>query len=481
MGKAPIAKAGPNKVALTSYYGKVFFQRSELSKHDWSKWIRTNVNAMSLDGKDNRVTNLVRDNIPRHPMKVPRGISALSETVKSFKSKEYEFFLDHREYEQFFGKAVANNIGAGGKYPIGKKDNKIVYIDMNNIIYVGTESVGPFSKALGITKTPPTDVAVVKIFGKSLPVGVMLGIYMGWKKMVKWTGAKIKEYPANTRDREPEQNWVELTFKDKRIYVNKDNSVASMIFAGLAEKNDLLRDYKVSDLEVKSNFTPIILDMGLSPLIVKEVDIMKRYFIDPITKEALKNMKEPTKWYPLLARVMELLTTDEYPDETDPAYQRLRGYERISGMLYAEMVAAIRRLENSPSRGSNKLEVNKYTLWKGLTDDPATQLVQQINPLHTLKEQEAVTLGGTGGRSAQTLVMRSRAYHENDVGIISESTPDSAKVAIRTFATPNAKINSTLGFMGKYDKDKDNVTSLLSTTSNILPASDKDDQHLGRL
>lgn len=475
MGKAPISKTQHNKVALNSYYGKVFFSRSELSKHDWSRWLVKNVNAISLDSSDRRITSIVRDKKPRIEGTAPRAITSFAESVTSFKSKDIQFFFDHTNLESFFSKTVARSYGQGGMFPIGKRGDSVIYCDMNNVLYEKGRALGSINKVIGIDSTPPTDVAVVRIFGNTVPVGMMLGYYLGFKKLARRVKADIVEYPSNTRDRKPVEDWVELTFKDKRVYVNKSNPVAAMVFAGLAEKNSLLVDYKVSDLENPANYMPIVLDMGFSPLVLKEMELMKRYFIDPITKEALADMKEPTEWMPLLDRVLELLSNDQYIDETDPRASRLKGYERIPGLLYTEMVKSIRKHENSPATGSSKLDIDKYAIWKGLTEDPSTQLVQKINPIHKLKEQEAITLSGTGGRSARTLVARSRGFNKKDLGVISEATPDSAKVGIRTFGTPNAKIESTLGFVGDFDPETDNITSISSTVGILQAGSHTDD------
>lgn len=472
---APIAKTAYNKVVLNSYYGKLFFTRSEMAKHDWSRWLIKNITAMSLDGSDSRVTNIKRSKTPRPKVVVPRAISSICENVTSFKSKDIQFYFDHTNLEEFFGKAVASMYGQRGLFPIGKRGDNVIFCDMNNILYENSMSLGPIHKVIGINSVPPTDVAIVRVFGNNIPVGIMLAQYLGFKALVKRTKAEVVEYLANTRDRKPAEEWIEIKFRDKRVYVNKSNRTAALIFSGLAEKNDLLSDYKLSDLEDPTNYPPIMINMGLTPLISQELDNMKNYFIDPITKEALDYMKEPTLWLPLLDRVIELLSTDEYLDDTSPKVSRLKGYERVPGMLYEAIVKAIRKHENSPSKASSRLDIDKYAIWKGLSEDPSTQLVQKINPVHKLKEQEFITLSGTGGKTARTITAKSRAFNEGDLGIISEATPDSSKVGIRTPATPNAKINSTLGFMGSYDPDTDNITSLISTVSNLQPGSLNDD------
>lgn len=475
---APIRKTASNKVALTSYYGKAFFGRSELSKYDWSFWLLKNIFAISLDGTDRRISKLLRTKKNKPDIIVPRAYYAFSGQVESFKSNGIDFNFDFYNREEIFGKEALSR-EKKGFIPVGFRGKEIIYIDMDNILYTrGGGKITPIKSIrehIGITSKEPVDMIFAKVYGKEIPISFMLGSYIGISKLIKLFKAEVREFPANTRDRLPDDSWLELLFKDKRLYVKKDNPKALMVFSGFTAIGDQLRTYNVSDLDKQSNYTPLILDMGLSPMIAKEFDIMKRYFIDPMTKDVLGQMKEPQKWLPLLERVVELLVTDDAPDETHPGYQRLRGYERIPGILYSEMVAAIRKHEMAPNTGNRKLEIPSWTITKAMTEDTSTQLVQDINPIHTLKQQEALTLSGAGGRSARTLVLRSRIYHDKDVGIVSESTPDSAKVAIRTFATPNSKIKGTNGLMGEFDDKVDNQTSLLSTNALLMPASHHDD------
>ncbi len=67
------------------------------------------------------------------------------------------------------------------------------------------------------------------------------------------------------------------------------------------------------------------------------MDLIVDMFIDPITKEILTEMKEPTDFIGLLVRSAELLQTDWSPDETDMMHMRIKGYERMAGAVYTEL------------------------------------------------------------------------------------------------------------------------------------------------
>lgn len=471
---APIRKTGVGSSALTSYYGKLFVSRSSKAVDSWSRWVNNKVSAMALNTTDTRIINSQRGTNLLPKIRLPRMYSALLPTITRFRSKQIDFYFDYNNRLSVLGEKAKLGEKAG-KVCCGKLGDQYVYMDMSNNLYKGNELIGDLITYIGGPwGKEPTDMAVVKMAGKHIPVGLILGSYLGVDGLIKLTKAKTRRVPSNTQS-PLKPNEMVLTFKDEKIFIDKSNPIASMLFAGYASIKDQLKIYRVSDLNRKEMYTPLMLDMGISQYAAKEMETMKELFIDPMTKDALIAMKEPTEFIPLLVRAVELIVTDEHPDETDPMFQRLRGYERIPGFIYAAILRAIKQHKNVPGRGSARLDISNFQIWQDMTGDSSTQLVQESNPIHNLKEQEAITLSGAGGRSARTLVKRSRKYHNNDLGIISESTPDSAKVAIRTFATPNAKIKSTLGFMGEWDKENDNTTSLLSTTSLLLPASHHDD------
>ena len=134
-------------------------------------------------------------------------------------------------------------------------------------------------------------------------------------------------------------------------------------------------------------------------------------FIDPITNELLTQIDELMKSL-LCMRATELLVNDDYVDEIDSP-MRIRGYERFSGFVYNQLVNAVREQRNAivPSRSS--VSLNPKAVWGDILMDPSVVLVEESNPLHSPKETESVTYTGQGGRSAKTMVQRTRLFHPN--------------------------------------------------------------------
>ena len=119
--------------------------------------------------------------------------------------------------------------------------------------------------------------------------------------------------------------------------------------------------------------------------------------------------------------------------------------------------------------------MHPFAVWKRIDLDPSKQTVSEINPIQDLKEMEAVTYSGTGGRMSRSMTKKSREYHPNDMGVISEATTDSSDVAINTFLSADPQFKSLRGTAKPYVIGKTGATALLSTSALISPSSDKDD------
>jgi hypothetical protein len=58
MGVLPIRKIAPDRVALTSYYGKTFVFRSEKKVNNYGWWLQNKITEIGLDTNDIRVVDL---------------------------------------------------------------------------------------------------------------------------------------------------------------------------------------------------------------------------------------------------------------------------------------------------------------------------------------------------------------------------------------------------------------------------------------
>jgi hypothetical protein len=266
-----------------------------------------------------------------------------------------------------------------------------------------------------------------------------------------------------------------LVFSDETLIFSRDDKLASMIIAGFNEYHKTIRSFNLHSFDKKGVYVNLLEANKLGTRYIREMDLMQQMFIDPITKEILVDMKEPTTFNGLLVRACELLLDDKHPEELDTKFMRIKGYERVPGAVYRQLVGAIRQHNAQLGKASKQIVMNPYAVWKYVTEDPTKVQICEQNPIQALKESEAVTFSGAGGRSSRSMVKHTRAYHRNSMGTISESTVDASDVGINIFTSANPQFSSLRGISREFNFQKQGATSLMSTSGMLAPGSDRDD------
>lgn len=472
---APISKTKPDTVALTSYYGKSFVRRSDKSATNSQKWLRNTLIKVGLDGNNNTVTDLSFGKSSGISTSLPLDYTGIGTNVKSFTSNGYSFFFDYRHRDEFFTKMdIAKIESDHDGVLVAKKTGKVLIMTSSNVLleYDGKQAI-PAGRIDEFTKLPgnrPADFAEITVFGRAVPVCIFLSYILGFEKLLKKLGIKYEIHAKGTRIN-PSVTDVVLKFRDDTIVIDGSNPTTSLLMNGFIRVKDELKLLRVDQLNRRITYQSFNPRLGVNNYTWKETENLYKMFIDPMTKDYLDNMGEPSKYVPLVIRAVDLLKDDYYPEDT---MVRLRGYERFSGFIYKEIVDGLRSMNATPNIRSRTLNVNPRGVLLNIINDPTTQLHEGLNPIHELKEMEAVNLGGTGGRDTKTLVKKTRAYRNSDLGVISEATPDSSKVGIRTFMTPDANLTSMRGTTKALSKD-DGAAKVLSTTALLMPGSNHDD------
>ena len=177
----------------------------------------------------------------------------------------------------------------------------------------------------------------------------------------------------------------------------------------------------------------------------------------------------------ILVYSTELLMDDMHRPELDMSEMRIKGYERIAGAVYQELVRSIRAHNARPGKSRFPIEMKPYAIWTALAQDASIVVVKDINPMSNMKQREEVTFTGTGGRNKDTMTAATREYGENDKGLISEATKDSGEVGISTFMPPNPQLKNTLGMPVDVGQKEFNSSSILSSSVLSSPAASRDD------
>lgn len=485
VGDIPIRKVNPTTVALTSYYNKTFIRRSELATDNYDRWInRSLVNlSMTKDPSNDKfiVENLQLGEKDLSEFHLPRAYSLLARQFDGFDYKGYKFYFNYTnrlayaeanklEVEKLEGK---NYVFCGHyrKNPlfVGKDESFYLYQD-NEFKPLGsiTDIV-----ELELNKAP-VEVANISIINKNVPVGLVLAFRKGLTNLLEELKVPYESHQRGTRIKLAKDEFT-LVFMDEVLVFNRSNYEHMLILGGIRKYHRYIKNYSRWDFDRKDVYYRILEQAGLSTSYVREIDTLFSSWLDPITLDILKEMQAPLTFEGLIYKAIELLTTDWSPSEVDGHYMRYKGYERMAGQIYSTLTRTIKNFNARQGRGEQTISLNPYEIWSNITRDPTVAVVEDSNPVQNLREQEVVTFSGEGGRSNRTLVARTRVYHKNDLGVISEATVDSGSAGAIVYMSPDANLSNIRGMTKPYDPKADGATKILSTPALLSVGSENDD------
>lgn len=475
----PIRKIKPTEVALTSYYGKTFVKLNPKKSNSSLEWIvkELNIEGMSGEGFIKRVNPAkVFDN----NFKAPFIYNALADNYKSIVTEKFTLTFDHTERSKMVNEVALTSLEKNGSRVVGLTNQRLpIVVDTKNHFSVANQNgeltpIGDIFEVLHLDAArAPVDFTEVNIFSKSIPVAFVLGYSLGFKNLLKLLQVKYR-VTEGRQNKNLMPHEFAIQFKDYSYIFSRKDTVASMILAGFNDFDKQIKVYEAAEFDQKNVYLNLLESKGLSAIYMRELQLMQQLFVDPITRGILQQMNEPLTFNGLLIRSTEMLQTYHHPDSQDMSCMRIRGYERIPGAVYKEMMIAIRQYRNKNIAGRSKVDISPYQVWSSIIKDPAMKLVEDINPIQNLKETEIVTYAGEGGRGKDSMNKASRAYHENDMGIVSEATVDSSDVGVNAYLSANPKFKDLRG-IPLIDKKAISASSLISTSALLAPGSDSDD------
>lgn len=469
----PIRKVDPRRVALTSYTNKTFVLRSQRAANNFDSWLHRQLELKATDETNQIITNAKYAEFDFSEVKgLPRIYTMLAKKFAAFDNGANHFYLNYLNRKEYFQSKyglTVENIERDGMVMIGVHDRMPIVVDQQGVFYLqesmsDLEPMGTISDLVGLDLSKaPLESCDVKVSGKDIPLGFILGYRLGFTAMLEKLGVEYQAYPRGTRIAIQPEDYV-LAFNDEILVFPRSDYRTMLILGGLRRYHKSLRNYSRYDFDRKDVYYRVVTEQGMPIRILREVDFLFEAWLDPITKGLLEEMGEPTDFEALLHRSVELLMTDWSPGEVDGAYMRYRGYERIAGQIFSSMSKAVKRYNNREGSTDLKVQMDRHEVWREL-NDPTVATIEDSNPIANLREQEAMTYRGSGGRAAVSMVARTRVYGKNDKGIVSESTVDSGDVGIIAYLTPNAKFRSMRGLTSPFDEANDPKSNLLSTSA----------------
>lgn len=477
----PISKLSREEVKLSSYYGKLFVSKAAYKKDDIGYFIMNQLAKLAEASTD--IKDLIMVPSKNEGNNLPLDYAHFSRYVKAFKFKDYQFNFEYKNRSKLFkdlDNATLENLENDKSVVLtGHRKGTPILMGIDGTLYEYVNKkyndIGDIYSLIGISRDiAPIEFSVIKVFKKQIPTVLLLSYYLGLTNLLKTLEMKYELVDPKTRAA-TDFNQIVVKFQDQKLIITRDHELGDMILGGLLTIQKVLKDIPYKTLNSKNTFSVLFNKLELGILYMNEIKLMESLFVDPITLTILKNGNMPTNFKGLLLEANNLLLDDNYTNPNNITGMTIKGYERIAGMIYHFLTKAIREYAGKSAFSRAKISMQPYIIISTILEDSTTVLVDDLNPVASIKQTEDVSYLGQLGFNKDTLVRASRIYNESEVGIISEAVKDSSDVGITAYMTAAPKIESLRGNVGEYNEKKDGIATTFSTSALLSPFGLQDD------
>lgn len=486
-GDSPIRKTAPDEVSLTSYFSKMFVRKTERVAFSYDQWLCNQIIKISLIGnQEGALSDIKFANCFTKDHAVPPAYAAIAQRIRSFVVAGYTFNFDYKAGQDFFGAQVVKDVllaSKGELIPVAKGTEGVLVMDFDNELYhishLGNldekRAMGQLDTFLGLpSEKRPTDYVEVGVFGKDIPVGILLAMQAGLGNLLKTLKARHRRVLVGERETLGPTEYV-VRFQDEKLILDRRDAVATLLMQGFNRYHNEIKRYSIYHFDKPEVYANILNDVDIRARHLRKIDLMFNLWVDPITRGLLVEMDEPLTLFELFISATKKLTLNTCPDPMDMEHMRIKGYERFAGILYDQLMRSLTDYSMKASTANAMVDMHPYAVWSAISEDETKMPVKDANPIHALKEQEVVVYSGHGGRSSRSMTAPSRKYHKNAMGVISEATVDSGEVATITYLTADPNFNSLRGTTRRVKDPVKDPAKMLSTSVMLAPAVDRDD------
>lgn len=470
----PICKISPTRVSLVSNYNKTLVDKVQSVRHSLVEFLVKNAKSLGLTivPKTNTYVNI----------KVPYEYKLLGTKFSTISNTQYEFFFEYPSRAEHFSidpKLLTDienrHQGVMVGRVLGNKD-EYIFMHMDNTLSTINRKTGNVEMKNTITNylgnfQVPSEWCELKILDKNLPVIFILAYRYGLSNTLKYL--KIKHRVIFDRKLPPlKSTELVIKFKDSSLIIDRYPLDTSLIVTGLLAFNTLKR-YTYAELDDQDTYYLLLADKGMSTNYLKGISAFFNFFIDPITKDVLTEMGEPTNARDLLIRAVDMLVSDIDREPSSIANFRLRSVEKLPSIVYNEISRQYANYVNSNYKESS-FSINTEAIYQRVLQDQTMTLREENNPFHAMKETSRVTYSGFGGRSPDAFIERDRKYPNDAVGILSETTTDSSSAGMTSSLTADPNL---LNMRGMFDLSNKNMSTsnVIGDVTLLMPGTSHDD------
>ena len=492
----PICKVSPTRVTLTSDYGKYLVERVTTVAHSFINYIDKIIAASMGQIKVSFGTAKLQPFIyPYEFTAIAKKYTSMAVSVSgNAKDVWYFFFNDSSKLPEYFEekgftkqqiKDAIDEANERKAYLIGMhnpKEPELVFMKLDGSSLISLPDgntandisfVDILCELTGVTISHLSEWSEFKLLSKSIPTIFALAYRYGLSYMLNYTKCKYDIY--NRRGAYlRKQSDVVIKFKDKILVIPRAPLCFSLLFAGL--NNYDLTKYDMEEMDSKDVYYELLTEKKMSVHNLKGIDNFFDLFVDPITRDILFRMGEPTEAKDLLIRSTALLTTEDCPPVAVCSNHRFRSYERMNTAVYKTLSALFSQYRYRAIGTSNTFSIKDFEVTNMVVSDQLMENIEQINPVNDIKYREEYGHGGTGGRqSVDTFMIEDRQWPEDGIGIIGESSLDNGKTGYAGNMSDNPNIDNIRGLTISKKIEDLEPSEILTCSSLLGPCVMQDD------
>ncbi|MDD3172213.1 MAG: hypothetical protein PHF63_00865 [Herbinix sp.] len=481
----PISKTGEGVVQICTNYNKIFLRRygSKLtSKTEKLNKFLTTKKPPSIKIK---TANNINTN---KKYKSTIEYDELSKYFSFIETNNYKLFFNLDELEEIKDKYKFASIEDAmiiGYYKEKGQPSTPIYVDYNsqNIVSLSTDNValdivdfvvanfdpkllGEFNSTNVGKKYMYTRATIMK---KNVPLVLLLSYCEGLSTVLR--KAEIEYKFSDTRPRDLSLDYNIVKFSDGYLVYKQiplDNALLMNAFVDIPTE-----DYSFSDFDNKDIYFDIFELLFGVRNIANAFDTFYEFMIDPISKEVLNDLDQPTEFVDVLLYGNKLMSDNSFIKENNMNIYRIRSNEVVAGLLYKAITKAYMKYRDTAGNNNPvKISIPRNQIIKDLLELQTVEDYPTLNPIVELSKTRTVSSKGLVGLNLdRSYTEEKRSYDKSMMGIIGMSTSPDANVGVNKELTLEPNIVSARGYVDIKDDKMDELkdTNLFSPAELLTP------------
>ena len=493
----PIVKvwqSGDPVVQYSTSYNKIFISRSTQTFNRRLASLRKGISKLKEDrnlNKDGAVIIPGRGYRKKFPKRLNLEYEELGKFLSSYKIGDLDIDFDPKrcfETVEKLDKELIAEYAPEGKFNyIGKLKGKplfaavtgeVVALDKDGITEVAKSICALINECSKISKTISETLENNKYTGNSLmftklevanayiPLIVFLGYKEGIEKIFDTYGVDYKFLPIEKgmdRPAASEEYPEAIKFRNGYLVFKDDNPVHGLLYNGLHQletQKHNLEDYKAGG----QGFVDYFADK-LTPRYGRALDNFYVLFIDPITKDILRDKGIPNDLVGSFLYCNDLLIDSAFSRRYDINIYRIRNTECINAMLYKIVAREIESYRRTGTGTGGAFKIKRNALMEEINETANFEDSTLINPIKDCENMAKSIFKGPGAPDYQHAqgTEEHRFFDISMTGIYGYSSSYDGNAGMNKKLSMNSSIVSKRGYLKQVDPNKIDATAIYST------------------